>query len=89
MGLGDPLLRGHAGEERAGPLLVAAYPLNAIGSFSRGWVGCSAAPSCDSGDGPAGRERAPKVQNQNNGPDFPGRSFKRWEPNQEGVDKVR
>lgn len=42
-GVGDPLLRGDIGEQRAGPLLVAAHPLSAVGPFSRGWMGFSAA----------------------------------------------
>jgi hypothetical protein len=41
MALGDSVLGGDAGEQRTGPLLLAAHPLSAAGPFSRGSVGFS------------------------------------------------
>ncbi len=43
MGLGDPILRGEVREKRTVPLLRAAHPFSAVGLFSRGWLGFSAA----------------------------------------------
>lgn len=42
-GLGDPLLGGDVGEQGKGPILHAAYLLNASKPFSRDWLGFSSA----------------------------------------------
>lgn len=42
-GRGDPLLGGAVGEQGSNPVLLAAHPYKAVGLFSRGWAGFSAA----------------------------------------------